>query len=411
MKVLQINNFHYIRGGSDSMYLNTISLLKTNGHEVIHFSQKHPQNLESKYSNYFPLYEDYNKSSFLKKVASIGNFIYSRSASQNLERLILDERPDIAHLHIFYGGLTSSILTVLKKYSIPIVVTLHEYKLLCPVYTFLDGNDNICEKCAAVGNYLPCITKKCSKGSTLNSIMISTEATVRDKFFSPENYFAHIICVSKFAKEKHIQYRSSLEKKISHIYNFNDNLENREINFSKCNYLLYFGRLSHEKGILTLIQTVAAYKNVELLIVGTGPLETEIKEIITSSEISNVSLLGFKKGEELYSLIAKAMFVVVPSEWYENNPMTIIESYFLGTPVIGAKIGGISEIVEDGSTGFLFDSRDKQDLANKINIGFNLSVECYKNMCTSASQFAKLNFSSESHYKSLMQVYSSIKSI
>jgi glycosyltransferase involved in cell wall biosynthesis len=389
------------------MYLNTSSLLQSKGHEVIYLSQAHSQNLPSSTDNFFPAYTDYNSSSLVEKVASSWTFAYSKKASTNLDELIHFKRPDIAHLHIFYGGLTSSILPVLKKHNIPIIVTLHEYKLLCPVYTFLDGRNQICEKCAN-GNYLHCIANRCSKGSIANSIVMAAEAKARDVFFKPEKYFNHIICVSQFSLQKHIQYRPALANRISHVYNFSASLENVPLGSKgKKKYILYFGRLSAEKGISTLLRSFQSVsQELELYIVGTGPLQQDLANYSKEQNLNHVKFLGFQMGEALHTLIREALFVIVPSEWYENNPMTIIESYFLGTPVIGANIGGIPEIIIDGITGFTFSSRDEGDLAKKINCGLALETVQYEAMCKKARNFAEVHFSSEHHYKKLMSIYS-----
>lgn len=400
MRILQINNFHYRRGGSETVYLNTSSLLRLNGHQVYNFSQVNPQNEYSEDQSYFVQYQDFLNKELLQKIKSFSKFIYSREAKANLEKLIQDKKPEIAHLHNFIGGLTLSILAILKKYKIPIVVTLHDYKLLCPVYTFLDKENKICEKCIT-GNYINCITKRCNKGSLPYSLVIASESYVRDLYFNPAEYYDKIICVSQFALQKHSTKKYS--KKLTHIYNFSYHLENEPPQIQNKGFYLYFGRLSREKGILTLIDSFKDIKDQKLLIAGTGPLESSVLELI--KDYPHIEHVGFKSGDELKSLIQNAAFVIVPSEWYENNPMTIVESYFLGTPVIGASIGGIPEIVIDGQTGYTFPYGNKELLSQSIIKSSSLPMERYADMAQMCRNFASQNFSSKVHYQKLIAVY------
>lgn len=403
MKILQINNFHYKRGGAEAVYLNTSQLLRSRGHQVFNFSQIHTLNEASEEAPYFVSYQDFLNQSLDNKIKNFTKFIYSNEAKTNLEKLIKDKKPDIAHLHNFIGGLTLSILPVLKKFNIPVVVTLHDYKLLCPVYTLLDNKNNVCEKCIS-GSYIPCITKRCNKGSLPYSFVIALESYVRDLYFSPSSHYDKIICVSKFALHKHTN--KEYDKKLTHIYNFINAPEREPMQIQNEGYYLYFGRLSREKGVLTLIDSFKNMKEQKLVIVGTGPLEPNVLEAI--KEIPNIQFLGFKSGEELKSLIRKASYVIVPSEWYENNPMTIIESYFLGTPVIGTNIGGIPEILLNGETGFLFNPGDREKLSQLISNTSHVLANQYADMVRSCYNFANANFSSDVHYQKLINVYSEL---
>ncbi|MFO0793949.1 MAG: glycosyltransferase, partial [Candidatus Brocadiaceae bacterium] len=208
MRILQINNYHYIKGGSDRVYFETSKLLEEKGHTVIHFSVNDKEALESPYKKYF-----LNGIDFLKKdklcVKNILRFVYSHEAREKLENLIRNENPEIAHLHIFYGRIGLSILPVLKKYNIPAVMTVHEYKVLCPMYNFLNRNEEICEKCAK-GNYFYCVINRCNRNSFLYSFVSALECYVRDSLFNYEKYIDKFIMVSKFIQEKHLKYKPHL---------------------------------------------------------------------------------------------------------------------------------------------------------------------------------------------------------
>ena len=244
MKILQINNYHYLRGGSDKVYLDTSQLLKSKGHKVINFSVRDSKNLTNTYSAFFIRPVNFFKGGFFKKIVMVLRFVYSFESKDHLEKLIKKERPDIAHVHIYHGRLTSSIMGVLRKYNIPIVMTLHEYRMLCPVYTFLDNKKNICEKCAH-GNYMHCFLNKCCKNNRIYSLIMAVECFFRDLLIPSKDYIDKFIMVSKFSMKKHLHYIPSIKDKAGHIYNFFDDKRYRKSKHPK-HFYVYFGRLSKE---------------------------------------------------------------------------------------------------------------------------------------------------------------------
>lgn len=402
MKILLINNHHYIRGGSESVYFNTGKLLESKGHQVIYFSVKNEQNEKYGSNKYFIDASNPLEGAFIKKVKRLSSFLYSQNAYKSLNILIKEEKPDIAHLHIFYGGLTSSILRVLKKHNLPSVMSVHEYRLLCPVYTCLDNSNKICEKCAK-GTKLNCAINKCNKNNFFYSTISTLETWFRDTFFSHIKYINHFIMVSFFIRDKHAEYNKQYLTKSSVIYNFHKRSVSK-ISVDKNYDLVYFGRLSREKGVLTLIKAIEKEPSIKLKIIGTGPIEGIIREYINKNKVKNVELLGYLKGDDLWNKVQAAKFTVVPSEWYENNPMNVIESLFMGIPVIGANIGGIPEIVKE-SHGFIFEPNSTSDLKNKIINALSISNSEYLRLSENSKKFANNLFSEEIHYKQLIKVY------
>lgn len=403
MKILQINNYHYLQGGSERVYFETSRILEKNGHEVLFFSVKDEESVNHDDANYFVKPFDYQNESYLKQIKHTAKFIYNKEARENLELLIKKEKPDIAHLHIFYGRLTSSILPVLKRYKIPVVMSVHEYRMLCPAYVMRDNKGEICEKCAD-GNYFNCIVGKCTKNNLLYSSIAALECFIRDRYFSYEEHIDKFIMVSRFIMDKHIQYKSSLQSKSEQIYNFID-LSNYSPNFLYENYYLYFGRLSREKGIMSLLDVWRNFPELRLNIVGGGELEKTILHYINEHEMPNVKLLGYLNGSELFDIVQRAKFILVPSEWYENNPMNVIESFALGKPVVGARIGGIPELVKEGFNGYLFESRNLCDLLNTIKKAERLSEEDYLRFGSNARTFAEEHFSETQYYHNLLKIY------
>jgi len=407
-KVLLINNCHYRRGGADVVYLNTGELLRKNGHQVIFFSTKSDQNEATRFSEYF--INDINplKIGFIKQILSTPRRLYSLMAKRNLERLIKDTKPDLAHIHLYKGSLTASILPVLKKNKIPTVITLHDFSLLCPRNLFLDGYNNICQKCLTTSNPFNCVINRCNRRNIFFSVISYIEFEINNKVFKPESYFDRIISVSKFNLEKHTN-RKGLLKKFVQIYNFSPEINNEVPNHIKGNYFFSYGRLSIEKGFTTLAKAWTRLDtHFKLIIAGEGNMKTEISRIIQSNNNNNIDLLGFKSGKELNELIKNASYIIVPSECYENNPMTIIEGYSLGKPVIASNIGGITEIIQEGKTGFLFEFKNMDDLALKVRFADSLSVNDYEVLSKNARNFAIENFSEESHYKKLIKTYTEV---
>lgn len=401
MKILQIDKYFYLKGGAETVFFNTIDLLREKGHEVIPFSLKSPKNKPSDYASYFVDYPELSESSLYTRVRRIPSFLYNPASARNLEKLIRDEKPDIAHIHLLFNGMSVSILPVLQKYHIPVVMTAHDYRLICPAYTFTNGRKELCERCITSKQYWRCITGRCSKGNLPNSVLLSLDTYFRERFYPPARLIDRFIFVSKFSQGKHIEADSLYSRKSTHLYNFTP--VKPAPGLKKENYLLYFGRISEEKGIATLIEAMKRHPGQSLKIVGTGPLLASLKQ----AESQTIRFLGFKQGEELNRLIQQAAFVIVPSEWYENNPLTIIESMTLGTPVIGSRIGGIPELIEENKTGFLFRAGSAAELSEAIGKARGLDAARYQAMTEATQVFARENFSKEAHYQRLMQIYES----
>lgn len=401
MKILLINNYHHIKGGADRVYINTINLLKEHGHDVICFSSANNENFNSQYLKYFVPIENSRTLSFYGQIRNSFNYLYNTSAAKQLELLIQDTLPEIAHINLFYGGLSSSLLRVLRKNKIPIVITVHDYRLLCPANAYLNSSNRICEKCNDKF-YFHCTLDRCLEGKFFYSLILTLEAYIRKYFIKPLKFIDHFVFVSKFSQSKHIAVYNEYKNKSSHIYNFSPIIPDNVSFLLKSNYFLYFGRLSSEKGIITLLNA-AKKTRIQLKIVGSGPLRQEVEEFCHNN--SNVQYLGYQNGDALNNTIKNSSYVVVPSEWYENNPMTVIEAFSFGIPVIGARIGGIPEIVEDDKNGFLFNSRDENDLSMVFNRAAAISSEDYLRMSNYSRTFAINHFSKESHYNQLISLY------
>ncbi|NDW17368.1 glycosyltransferase [Dysgonomonas sp. 216] len=400
MKILQINKYFYPKGGAETVFFNTIDLLKDNGHTVIPFSVKSEKNRKSEYESYFVNFSELSESGLLTKITEGAKFLYNKNAATQLDRLLSVEKPDIAHIHLMFNSFSVSILPVLRKHRIPVIMTAHDYRLVCPSYTITNGKGDICERCLETKSYYHCVIKKCSNNSFVNSLFLTLDSYFRKYCYRPIDYIDRFIFVSHFSRNKHIQGEPLFKDRSTKLYNFT--LIEEDKNIEKEDYILYFGRISEEKGIATLIKAMKNLPIVNLKVLGEGPLLNSFKQ----QELpSNIEFLGFKTGNELRDYVQKAKYVVLPSECYENNPMTIIEAMTLGTPVIGSNLGGIPELITDSETGFLFQPKSADDLSAVIERAMSKTQEEYERLSASAKEFAVNQFSAKAHFRDLMNIY------
>lgn len=407
MKILLIDVYNYNKGGAETVCFNTGKLLEKKGHDICYFTLKWEQNKPSIYSKYFPESKESRKGP-LKHFKNLINYFYHREAAKKMQSLIDNEKPDIAHIHLIWGQISPSILPVLKRNNIPVILTVHDYRIICPAYAFRNGSGSICEKCEGV-NFYNCFTNRCTKNSYILSLIMASEQYFRNYLFNPIKYIDGFIYVSSFAKEKHERYIHSIRMKPNIVLHNFTTLENA-INVDKDDkldnkYYIYIGRLSEEKGLNTLINAFSHLNQIKLKIVGSGPIEKELISKVKNKQYNNIEFLGYKTGDELKKIIQGAYFNIVPSEWYENNPMSIIESYAMGVPVIGSKIGGIPEIIEDDKTGFLFESGSCDSLRKIIVESFNLDKAKYISIKQNIKNYNLEKFDSEKYYLTLIDFY------
>lgn len=403
MKVLQINNVHYRRGGADAVYLNTAELLRQHGNEVVFFNMLRKDNLPCKDERYWVSSDDSRGGGVKSKLRSLRDFFDNPEAERKLEGLLEVEHPDIAHVHLFWGmGISPSITRVLQRHHIPLVHTAHDYRMICPVALLMDSNARVCEVCKGRYFYKAAL-KGCSHNGRVATCIKVAEMYYHNLKFNPAKVLQGIIYVSNFSRNKHLEYMPSLgQVKSTILYNFSpvggmrENLEG--------DYFLYYGRLAQEKGLTTLVEAFKLNPSLELKIIGAGEWEGRLRQDLPP----NVKMLGPKYGDELYDLVKGARFVCVPSECYENNPMTIVESYSLGVPVIGSRLGGITEVIKDGETGFLFEHKNVEALSSCLKKVMCIGAERYKEICNAAYGFAQQNFSKERHYERLIEFYETV---
>lgn len=389
--------------------MNLSDVLKKHGHKVIPFSMAASENDYSPYSKYFINKVDVNNFNVKNAV----KVLYNYDAARRIKKIINKERPDIAHLHNIAHQISPAIIRVLRKYKIPIVQTLHDYKLICPNY-LLFSNNEICYGCEK-GRYYNCLLKKCVKNSQAKSFLAVAEMYLHKNILKTYDDIDLFIAPSQFMKDVSIRFGVP-ENKIKVIYNFIDSSSNSSHpepagGFRTPNeeYLLYFGRLSHEKGVDNLIEAMGKVSgSMKLKIAGSGTefkkLEDKIKALGLESKIE---LVGQKFGQELISLIEGAKAVVIPSIWLENMPFSMLEAMAQGKVVIASRAGGIGEIISDGENGFLFDYGNIEELAKKMRVLDEFDLK----KIGQAARKRVLALNSEQHYKKIMEVYEEIKKL
>lgn len=360
MKILLVNKFFYIKGGSETYYFALRNQLINMGHEVVDFSMEDPKNFESPYSEYFVERKSFEeKIGIIEKIKTASNIIYSCEAKKKFEQIVKKEKPDIVHLHLFQHQISPSILDIIKKYQIPTVYTAHELKMICLNYKMMHHN-RICEDCID-GNLFHCVLNRCVKDSVSKSLINYLEGTLHT-WKKSYDVIDKIITPSVFYRKKFEEFGID-PNRVVHIPNFLDRSKptvNRLEEYEK--YFIYIGRISEEKGIRTLIKAVQN-TDCTLYIVGIGPLKKEFESLIQDQRIKNIRMMGFKSGQELIDLIGNSKAVIIPSEWYENGPYSAIEALQLERPIIGADIGGIPELIN--GNGFLFPTSDVKALRVK----------------------------------------------
>ncbi len=399
MKILMINKFLYPNGGSETYMFKLGEVLSAHGHEVQYFGMEHERRCVGNDINEYTSNMDFHDGDKLSKITYPFKTIYSAEARKKI-RLVLDDfKPDVCHLNNFNYQLTPSIILEIRRWEketnrkVKIVYTAHDYQLICPNHMMYNPNvHEKCEKCLG-GHFINCMKGKCIHGSMARSAIGAMEAY----FWNLKGTYKQIdtiICCSDFLKSK-MNTNPIFANKTLMLHNFIDSVKWE--NSPKEDYVLYFGRFSEEKGIKTLIAVCQDLPDVQFIFAGTGPLEDELKGK------KNIKDVGFKTGEELETLIRKAMFSIYPSEWYENCPFSVMESQMYGTPVLGADIGGIPELIIDGETGELFESGNKNDLKKKIQKLWDNKdlVEQYSNNCKDV-HFDTL----QQYYEKLMKIYS-----
>jgi len=405
MKIILVNKFYYPKDGVSNYVLGLEAQLKALGHETRIFAMANPKNISSPDQKYFVSFLSFDQGGLKNTWRSLLRIFYSLEAKNKFKKLVTDFQPDIVHLHNIYHQISPSILSVTKQKKIPVVMHLHDYKLICPNYK-LFNKGQICQKCQG-GRYYHCFTDKCLKDSKIKSLGGALEMYFHHSLWPIYKTGVDLfIAPSRFMKEICVNFGWP-ENKIKFVNNFYTNqiTEKKTEKFeSEKNYLLYFGRLAPEKGVNLIIS--ALKDSAEYLkIAGEGPEETGLKELTKELNLEKqIDFLGFKTGADLKDLILKAKAIIIPSIWLENMPLNLLEALAYGKIVIAAAIGGIPEIIKDKENGLLFKAGNLEDLKQKIKELPKIET----NQIKKAAQETVKQFDPQTHCQKIITVYQAL---
>jgi len=399
-RLLAINNYFYRRAGAETVFFEEMRLFEEVGWDVVPFAMRHPDNLPTRWDDYFVEEIEFGRSyGPIEKLRHAASVIYSREAQAKLGKLIATRRPTIAHAHNVYHHLSPAIFPTLRRAGIPTLMTVHDLKLACPAYKMLrDGH--VCESCKG-GHIHNVLLNRCVKGSAALSGLVLLETMVHRGLGLYRGNVDRFIVPSRFYRDKLMEWGFD-ERQLVYIPNF-VTVSDTEASFSEGDYFLFAGRLAPEKGVATLIRAVARTGH-RLIVAGTGPDEDMLRQL--AAEVgANVTFVGHLSGEALQRAIGEARALVLPSEWYENAPMSVLEAYALGRPVIGANIGGIPELIREGETGLTFRSGDAAELAGALDNMASLSAGARAAMGAEGRRWMAADFSPEAHRDRLIDLY------
>ena len=394
MRVLLINKFHYLKGGAERAYFDTARILAENGHEVAFFAMEHPENLDTPWNRFFVSGVDYHDAGagLGSKLRAAVRIVWNREASEKLDALIREFKPDVAHLHNTYHQLSPSIIWTLRKRGIRIVMTLHDYKLISPNYSLL-----VRGKVWDHTSGIRAIFDRAVQDSRLKSAVCAAEKWVHgligtfgkvDAYIAPSRFLIERFRVAGFPYPiRHV---------VQPIMPFPDAPTTKG-----GGYLLFIGRLSEEKGIATLIDACVELKgDIGLKIIGSGPEEAILRE--QAKGIPGIEFLGYQTGDAWESALQGAKALVVPSIWYENMPYVVLEALSRGKPVIASRMGGVPERIREGENGWLFEAGNPDDLIRAIR---NLMLYPDPSELARAAYESVSDARPEAYYRALIGVY------
>jgi glycosyltransferase involved in cell wall biosynthesis len=400
MKVLLVNKFLYPKGGSETCLFDTARILKEAGHEVSFLGMAHPRNVPLPGPAAIVSRVDFDGTrSLVEKARAAGRILYSFESRRALEELIRAGRPDVAHLHNIHHQLSPSILPVLVRSGVPVVMTLHDYKVVCPAYT-LWVRGATCEACRG-GRYGRAVGGKCVRDSRAKSLLCAAEMILHGRLLHADRAVDIFISPSRFLKDKvgEMGFRGT----VVHLPNpvVTDGIESRSDWDEES--IVYFGRLSAEKGLETLV-AAADGLGVIVKIFGDGPDKERLRALASRLPLARVVFGGRLAREELHRQVRRSILTVLPSAWYENAPYAVLESFALGKPVVAARIGGVPELVRDGTTGWTFEPGNPDDLRAKVRA-------CLENPASvraagrEARAFAERELSPAAYLRGLLAIY------
>ena len=411
MKIALVNYRYFISGGPERYYFNIKEILETHGHEVIPFSVKSSRNIDTgEYEKYFldivddDIYFAQAKKKSLRVVLkSFSRMFYSMEAKRKFGQLLDDTKPDLVYIMQFHNKISPSIIDAAKKRGVPVIHRISDFQYMCPNALFYNDSTGVCEDCLK-GKRWSCIKNKCVLNSTVYSGIKMAAKWLHDIMEVTKKIDAFVI-PSVFTLGKLNEYGIPQEK-LHHIPTFfNLKEDNPLVEYQP--YFLFVGRIEKQKGLMTLIQAFVG-TNYQLKIIGfsNDGYENELKAYLRGKQYQ-IEFLGKKTFAEIVPYLKSCLCTIVPSEWYDNFPNVVLESYAYKKAVIATDFGSLKYMVDNGSTGLTFKYKDIEDLRNKISYMYTHQVEA-KEMGEAAYHQLEENYSPEIHYGKLMNLFNEV---
>jgi glycosyltransferase involved in cell wall biosynthesis len=399
-RVLMVNKFHYPRGGAEHYMFRLAGLLEQRGTEVDYFAMRDARNLPCPTDRYFVSEVSFEQppEGLTGRIGMAGRMVYSREARTKMGRLLADRTPDLAHVHNIYHQLSPSLLAPLHRRGVPVVMTVHDFKLVCPVYSLLSHGE-ICERCVGNG-FAPAVRHRCNRGSLSGSLLVAGETWMHRRLGLYRDGVDVFITPSAFARDRLIQGGYPAER-IVVVPNCVVADDYHPLHRAG-DHALYVGRLSREKGVEVLVRAAAA-SGARVKMVGDGPLRPTLERMIAESG-ADVELLGFRSGEELSTAVQAASAVVMPSICHDNCPLAVIEAMAWGKPVIGSRVGGIPELVRDGEEGLLVPQGDTVALGAAM-LRLQEDPELAERMGRAGRARVEAHYDADPHYRAVAAAY------
>jgi glycosyltransferase involved in cell wall biosynthesis len=402
LRVLHVNKYLYRRGGAEAYMLELADLQTRAGHQVAFFGMDHQDNLPQRYAAHFPPYLslDPPPSSVGGRLATAAHIVYSPASRRGIEQVVRSFRPDVAHVHNIYHQLSPSVLRPLAEHGVPTVLTLHDYKLICPSYQLLD-HGRICEACLG-GRFHHAVLRRCKDGSLGASTLVAVESTVH-RLTRAYGVAGLMISPSRFLAGKMLQ-AGVYPERLTVLDHFVDTAGTAP-KATPGGKVVFAGRLAPEKGLDALIEAIARVgAGAELDVAGDGPERARLEALAAARAPGRVRFHGRLPKDRLLDLIRAAAVVAVPSRWHENQPMAVLEAFACGVPVVTTNLGGLPELVDQGRDGVVVDADDLQALAGALE-GLLADPERAFAMGRAARAKAERRFAPERHLDQLQRLY------
>jgi glycosyltransferase involved in cell wall biosynthesis len=364
VRILHVNKFLYRRGGAEAYMLDLSELQRSAGHQVEFFAMRHPDNLPATYGDAFPSFVEFETAppTLGGKARAAGRLLWSTSAARGMSDVLRAFRPDVVHLHNIYHQLSPSILRATRRAGAPMVMTLHDYKLVCPTYRLLDLH-GICEACIAHRFWNPTL-RRCNRGSVTASTLNGAEMTLHTLLgaYDPVDRF---VCPSRFL-EGRMRAGRVYPDRLRWVPNYVD-AASIEPKAAPGGNVLSVGRLSEEKGVDVLIEALARSPSLHVDVLGDGPARPALERLVGSLGVQERAVFhGRVPASEVHARMREAAVVAMPSRWYENMPIAVLEAFASGVPVVASELGGIPELIDDGVDGILVPPDEPADLADAL---------------------------------------------